>query len=121
MQQRNSFLLNSQVVQSAFVLKMVNYFICDKSSILNLIEPSHETLATLSQADTYIVDLSVKVRAKASTYDCAQKTFADFVLFVLNSIADKAKRLSVKQIDVVVDFYNTIQFGQPEDHHLGQL
>ena len=79
-----------------------------KASTLNLIEPPDETLTIVSLADTYIVDLSVEVHTKASKYDCVQKTIKDFVLYVLNSIADKAKYLSVKHIDIVADFYNAL-------------
>ena len=90
-------------------------FHSSKSAILDVIESpvpmnanSNHDGNHLFIADAYIVDLSVEIRSKASKFDCAEKTYEDFVLHVLNCIADKARKLSAKQIDLVADFYNQL-------------
>ena len=57
---------------------------------------------------TYIVDLSVEVRARASALSGHGYTFREFVIMVLNSIASKAREHDAKQIDLVIDFYHKL-------------
>ena len=52
---------------------------------------------------TYIVNLSVEVRARASA---VSGTYRELVLLILNSIASNAREYDVKQIDHVDDFYH---------------
>ena len=76
---------------------------------MNLVEsPDCRGLQHPHVVDSYIVDLCVEIRSKASKFDCLQKTYKDFVLHVLNNIANKARKLSAKQIDIVADFYNEL-------------
>ena len=57
---------------------------------------------------TYIVDLSVEVRARASSVVVQGCTFREFIMLILNSIASNAREYDAKQIDLVIDFYNKL-------------
>ena len=57
---------------------------------------------------TYIVDISVEVRARATVLNGHGYTFREFVIFALNSIASKAREHDAKQIDLVIDFYHKL-------------
>ena len=54
---------------------------------------------------TYIVDLSVEIRSKASLIKNDTYSYKQFIALVLDSIAIMAMQAKVRQIDIVADFY----------------
>ena len=54
--------------------------------------------------DTFIVVISVEIRSKACLIENKKYTHRQLIAHVLESIASRAKRAKVRQIDIVVDF-----------------
>ena len=48
---------------------------------------------------------------------CTNKSYKDFVLYLLNKIADDAQSLSAKEIDNFTDFYNNLSELVEVLHH----
>lgn len=60
------------------------------------------------KAHAYVEDLSFEIRSRAAVYQHGRKTYRDFILYILDSIAQKAMKLDVIQIDLVDEFYHDI-------------
>ena len=67
--------------------------------------PGNEVVSLPGEFETYIVDLSVEIRSKASLIKYNAYTYKQFIALVLDSIAIRAMQAKVRQIDIVVDFY----------------
>ena len=67
--------------------------------------PGNEVVSLPGEFETYIVNLSVEIRSKASLIKNNAYTYKQFIALVLDSIAIRAMQAKVRQIDIVADFY----------------
>ena len=96
----------------------------DKSVIIKLIVPVAASKlckeAEYPKSHSYIADLSVEIRSFAAIFESTGKTYRDFVIFVLEKIAQKANKMEATQIDIVADFYHDLSIKAGTRNSRGQ-
>ncbi len=81
--------------------------VINETYILYLIAPkTMTTVKPINCVQIYVVVLSVDIRARAAVVDCSNTTYKEFIVLVLDSIANRAETVGAEQIDVVADFYH---------------
>lgn len=89
-----------------FLAKDGKTFHSNKAAIVTCVKPVGREVTNLpGEFDSYIVDLSVDIRSKASVIQNDVYTYRQFIMLVLDSVASRAARAKVQQIDIVADFY----------------
>ena len=89
-----------------FLAKDGKTFHSNKAAIIKCLKPpGNEVVSLPGEFGTYIVDLSVEIRSKASLIKNDTYSYKQFIALVLDSIAIRAMQAKVRQIDIVADFY----------------
>ena len=92
-----------------FLAKDGKTFHSNKAAIMKSLKPPGSNIVSLpGDFETYIVDLSVEIRSKASLIKNYTYSYRQFIALVLYSIANRAMQAKCCQIDIVADFYYNI-------------
>ena len=84
--QRNYFQVTSPVLRNVFLTKDGKNFHSNKAAIVTCVKPAGREVTNLpGEFDSYIVDLFVDIRSKASVIQNEVYTYRQFIMLVLDS------------------------------------